>query len=174
MGPIQMDNSVNTNTDNLDFSAKLAGKYLTFLVGNEEYGVEIIKVQEIIHLQKITDVPSSTDYIRGIINLRGKVIPVIELRKKFKIEPIEDSIRTAIVIVNVKSGDLSTTIGIIIDDVCEVLEVLPENIEKPPSFGSNIDTDFILALCNKNGKVKILLDIDRVLTEKELESLSKI
>jgi purine-binding chemotaxis protein CheW len=151
----------------------LAGKYLTFLLGEEEYGLEILKVQEIIQMQKVTKVPKAPDFVRGVINLRGKVIPVIELRKKFGMERRDDTEKTCIIVVMIEAGDRSITMGIIIDEVKEVLDIEAGNIEETPSFGASIDTDFIMGIGKMGENVKMLLDIDRVLSLGELEVLGR-
>lgn len=153
---------------------QLAGKYLTFLLGDEEYGIEILKVQEIIQMQKVTKVPKAPDFVRGVINLRGKVIPVVELRKKFGMEPQDDTDRTCIIVVLIQAGDHPITMGIIIDEVKEVLDIASGNIEETPSFGASIETEFIMGIGKIGDNVKMLLDIDKVLSEGELTSISKI
>ena len=150
---------------------RLAGKYLTFRLAQEEYGLEILKVQEIIQLQAITRVPRTPPYVRGVINLRGKVIPVVDLRAKFGIEGAEDTERTCIIVVQIQAGDAMLVIGILIDEVREVLDIRAENIEESPSFGSSVETEFILGMGKVNGQVKILLDIDRVLNASDAISL---
>jgi purine-binding chemotaxis protein CheW len=157
-----------------DLSRQLAGKYLTFKLGEEEYGLEILKVQEIIQMQKVTRVPKAPQYVRGVINLRGKVIPVIELRKKFAMEPREDTDRTCIIVVMIESQAQSITMGIIIDEVKEVLDIGAGNIEETPSFGASVDTEFIMGMGKIGENVKMLLDIDRVLSVSELQSLSSM
>lgn len=153
---------------------RLAGKYLTFRLADEEYGLEILKVQEIIRMQAVTRVPRTPDYVRGVINLRGKVIPVVELRKKFSFMPCDDTEKTCIIVVQISSSDLSVVMGIIIDEVREVLDIASENIEETPSFGASINTDFILGMGKMNGDVKILLDIDKVLSIKEINDIQSI
>lgn len=150
---------------------RLAGKYLTFRLGEEEYGLEILKVQEIIQLQSITRIPRTPSCVRGVINLRGKVIPVVDLRAKFELGATEDTERTCIIVVQISSGDSLLVIGILIDEVREVLDIRAESIEESPDFGSSVDTEFILGMGKVNGAVKILLDIDRVLTSDDLQSL---
>lgn len=150
---------------------RLAGKYLTFRLAQEEYGLEILKVQEIIQLQAITRVPRTPPYVRGVINLRGKVIPVVDLRAKFGIEGTEDTERTCIIVVQIHAGEALLVIGILIDEVREVLDIRAENIEESPSFGSSVETEFILGMGKVNGQVKILLDIDRVLNATDAISL---
>lgn len=154
---------------------RLQGKYLTFKLAEEEYGLEILKVQEIIQMQAVTKVPRTPDYVRGVINLRGKVIPVVDLRKKFGLESFEDTGKTYIIVVQIAtSADTAIVMGIIIDEVREVLDIKAENIEETPSFGASINTDFILGMGKVNGNVKILLDIDKVLAVKEMIELQKM
>ncbi|MBD3320215.1 MAG: chemotaxis protein CheW, partial [Chitinivibrionales bacterium] len=119
---MSQQSAVDTAAEVSHIGQKLAGKYLTFKLGNEEYGLEILKVQEIIQMQKITRVPKAPDFVRGVINLRGKVIPVIELRTKFFMEPNEDTDKTCIIVVQVISKGNPVTMGIIIDEVKEVLD----------------------------------------------------
>lgn len=157
-----------------DLGINLAGKYLTFILEEEEYGVEILKVQEIIQMQKVTPVPGSPDFFRGVINLRGKVIPVVELRKKFFMKSAPDTEKTAIIVMLITNGDSSMTMGIIIDDVKEVFDVNAESIEKTPSLGGNIDTGFIMGICKYENGVKMLLDIDKAISTEEIINLSKI
>lgn len=157
-----------------DAGKRLSGKYLTFILGKEEYGLEILKVQEIIQMQKVTRVPKSPEFVRGVINLRGKVIPVIELRKKFNMPLREDTDRTCIIVVLIESKGQSLTMGIIIDEVKEVLDIGPGEIEEPPSFGDEVHTEFIMGIGKIGESVKMLLDIDRVLTETQLDSLNVI
>jgi purine-binding chemotaxis protein CheW len=147
---------------------KLAGKYLTFKLALEEYGLEILKVQEIIQMQAITRVPRTPEYVRGVINLRGKVIPVVDLRKKFMLDICTDTEKTCIIVVQISTQDNVVVMGIIIDEVKEVLDIKADDIENTPSFGSNISTDFILGMGKVNGSVKILLDIDKILSSSEV------
>ena len=142
----------------------LEGKYLTFILNNEEYGLEILKVREIIGVMDITPVPQTPPFIKGIINLRGKVIPVVDLRLKFVMPEIEYTKETCIIVVDISNR----LMGIIVDTVSEVLDIAAKDIEPTPSLGSDIKTDFILGMGKIKGKVKILLDIDRVLTLDEL------
>lgn len=137
------------------------GKYLTFALGNEEYGVEILQVREIIGLMDITAVPQVPQYVKGVINLRGKVIPVVDLRLKFQMPEVEYTKETCIIVLNVKD----TMMGIIVDRVCEVLDIKQQNIEPAPNFGSRLESDFITGMGKIGDNVKILLDIEKVLTE---------
>lgn len=161
----------NASSQEGSVGARLAGKYLTFRLGDEEYGLEILKVQEIIQLQSITRIPRTPNCVRGVINLRGKVIPVVDLRAKFGLGAAEDTERTCIIVVQIHSGESLLVIGILIDEVREVLDIRAESIEEAPDFGSSVDTEFILGMGKVNGAVKILLDIDKVLTSDDLQSL---
>ena len=154
---ISADTSLNT----------LGGKYLTFRLADEEYGVAILKVLEIMGVVDITAVPRMPTFMKGVINLRGKVIPVVDLRLKFCLDELSYTEETCIIVV-----DVGNEIGIIVDTVCEVLDVAKENIEPPPSLGGAVDTSFILGMGKVGEAVKILLDIDRVLTVGELEDMA--
>jgi purine-binding chemotaxis protein CheW len=137
------------------------GKYLSFALGHEVYGLEILDVREIIGMMEITAVPKVPKYVKGIINLRGKVIPVVDLRLKFGLAELAYTQETCIIVLNVAG----TLMGIIVDRVCEVLDIAQENIEPSPDFGASIDVDFILGIGKSGGKVSMLLDIKRILTE---------
>lgn len=146
---------------------KRAGKYLTFVLSGEEYGIEILKVREIIGLMDITSVPRMPNFVDGVINLRGKVIPVIDLRTKFNIERVTKTSETCIIVVDVNGHQM----GVVVDKVSEVLDIPAQDIEDPPSLGITVDNSFILGMGKSKGRVKILLNIDRVLSQSENESL---
>jgi len=139
------------------------GKYLTFALAHEEYGLEILKVREIIGYMDITAVPQTPQHIKGVINLRGQVIPVSDLRTKFGMETAEVTEQTCIIVVEISQGDHTFSTGIVVDHVQEVLDIAGEDIEEAPQFGSSVNTDFILGMGKIGDTVKILLDIDRVL-----------
>ena len=150
-----------------------AGKYLTFSLASEQYGIPILKVKEIIAMMPITAVPQVPASVKGVINLRGKVLPVIDLRLKFGLKQVAYTERTCIIVVEIasRSGPLQT--GLIVDSVSEVIAVKGADIEDTPEFGGNLETDYILGLAKFEGGVKILLDIDRVLSSQELSLLKK-
>lgn len=152
----------------------LAGKYLTFRLESEEFAIGITKVKEIIVMQAVTKVPRTPEYIRGVINLRGKVIPVIDLRVKFGMRPIENSERTCIVVVNIENIKSSIMMGVVIDEVKEVLDIKSECIEQTPSFGTTIDTSFILGIGKVGLAVKMLLDIEKVLKTNEIDTVCEL
>ncbi len=148
------------------------GKYLTFALASEEYGLEILKVREIIGYMEITAVPQTPDHVKGVINLRGQVIPVIDLRAKFGMETAEVTEETCIIVVEIAQGKQTFSTGIVVDHVQEVLDIAGEDIEETPQFGGNVNTDFILGMGKIENTVKILLDIDKVLAGEDLSSLS--
>lgn len=139
------------------------GKYLTFKLADQEYGLEILKVREIMGLIDITAVPQMPHYMKGVINLRGKTIPTIDLRLKFGLAEAEHTEQTCIIVV-----DVGREIGILVDTVSEVLDIAGDNIDPPPVMNDGADTSFILGMGKVGDAVKILLDIDKVLTAGEL------
>jgi purine-binding chemotaxis protein CheW len=152
-------------------SDERAGKYLTFMIGKEEFGVGVLKVREIMGIQDITAVPQTPPHLKGVINLRGKVIPVIDLRLKFGLPSIDYTQRTCIIVVQVKSGSTLLLMGIVVDEVSEVIAMAAGDIEDTPDFGANVATNYILGMAKGKGKVKILLDINEVLTSQEIQGL---
>jgi len=149
----------------------LGGKYLTFKLAKEIYGLGILKVQEIIGIMSVTHVPKTPDFVRGVINLRGKVIPVIELRRKFDMDPIDDTEHTCVIVMQIDRNGTSDTMGIIVDEVSEVLDIRPDQIEPAPAFGAAVDIAFILGMGKMNEKVIMLLDVDRTLSGSEIEQI---
>ena len=151
-----------------------AGLYLTFSLSEETYALEILKVHEIIGMMAVTSVPRTPEFVRGVINLRGKVIPVVDLRLKFGMEGQEDTERTCIIVVEIGEGADTVQIGIVVDAVSEVLNIKSDDIADTPTFGSKLDTDYILGMAKIEGGVKILLDIDAVLNDQEVTLLKKV
>lgn len=146
-----------------------SGKYLTFKLADEEYGLEILKVREIIGMMDITSVPQTPDFVKGVINLRGKVIPVVDLRLKFGMEEKEITEETCVIVVEV-----GVQMGIVVDTVSEVLDIAESQIEDPPKFGAKVDTQFIRGMGKVEDDVKILLDIENVLTSTELVMVTEM
>ncbi len=151
-----------------------AGKYLAFHLGSEEFGIQVLKVREIMGLQEITAVPHTPAYTKGVINLRGKVIPVIDLRRKFGMSETEYTQRTCIIVTEVDSEAGTLLIGAIVDGVNEVLNLAPADIEDTPDFGGEVNTTGLLGMAKVKGKVKILLDIDQVMTHQDLRALGQM
>ncbi len=158
--------------DNPGTTRQLAGKYLTFKLGAEEYGLEILKVQEIIKMMEITKVPRTPDFVQGVINLRGKVISVVDLRLKFGLEPKDTTDKTCVIVVQIRAASSTLITGITVDEVSEVLDITPDQIEPAPEFGAAVDTAFILGMGKIAKKVVMLLDVDKVLCGDELARLS--
>jgi len=140
------------------------GKFLTFFLATEEYGLEILKVHEIIGMMPITRVPRTPPFIRGVINLRGKVIPVVDLRLKFGMESKEQTEETCIIVVQAQGVEM----GIIVDKVSEVLDIAAQEIDDPPYFGTDVQTDYLLGIGKSAERVRLLLDIDKVLSSQEV------
>lgn len=149
-------------------------KYLTFTLADESYGIGILKVKEIIGMMPITSVPKTPGFIKGVINLRGKVIPIIDLRVKFDMESKDYTERTCIIVVEIEAGEETVLIGIVVDSVSEVLNITAEQIEDAPDFGTQLNTDYILGLAKTDDGVKILLNIDKVLSQAEVSGLEKV
>jgi purine-binding chemotaxis protein CheW len=163
-------------TKNIDETVKSIvnreGKYLTFSLAGEEYGIGILKVKEIIGLMTITPIPQTPGYIKGVINLRGKVIPVIDLRLKFGMESIANTERTCVIVVEVSGGGRKIQMGVLVDSVSEVRNVKSVEIEDTPAFGTTLNTDYILGMAKIDETVKILLNIDLVLSDRDFQDVS--
>lgn len=163
-------NEIGVQTPNTE----LEGKYITFQLDSEEYGIPILRVREIIGMMKITSVPRTPEFVRGVVNLRGKVIPVIDLRRRFGLEFKESDDRTPIVVIEIPEDDMTVTqIGIVVDAVSEVINVISGEIEETPSFGVDVETEFILGIAKKEDGIKTLLNIDKVLTETHRQALEQ-
>jgi purine-binding chemotaxis protein CheW len=153
--------------------AEREGKYLTFTLAEEEYGIGILKIKEIIGMMPITSVPQTPEFVKGVINLRGKVIPVIDLRLRFGMGEIDYTERTCIIVVEIDSQAGTVLIGIVVDSVSEVLNVKGDDIADTPTFGTKLNTEYILGMAKMEGGVKILLDINQVLSSEEISALKK-
>ncbi len=169
-----MAESVETMDQAVRAMTVQTGKYLTFFLEEEEYGIGILKVKEIIGMMAITSVPRTPDYVKGVINLRGKVIPVIDLRSKFDMDAMEYNERTCIIVVEIDSESTTVLIGIVVDAVSEVLNIKEDEIEDTPTFGTKLDTQYILGMAKMEGGVKILLNIDKVLSNEEVAQFENV
>jgi purine-binding chemotaxis protein CheW len=168
-----MANAEETMDQAIKAMADREGKYLTFSMASEEYGIGILKIKEIIGMMSITTVPQTPEFIKGVINLRGKVIPVIDLRLRFGMTANDYTERTCIIVVEIPGLSGTVMIGIVVDSVSEVLSIKGDEIEETPTFGTKLNTDYILGMAKMEGSVKILLDIDQVLSGDELTLLSE-
>ncbi len=160
---------------NLESISGKEGKYLTFSLVGQEYGLEIVKVKEIIGVMEVTPVPQTPKYVEGVINLRGKIIPVINLRVKFGLEFQEYTERTCIIVVEIMGNSGSIFMGIVVDSVSEVLNIGLEELEETPNFGIKVDTEYIMGMAKTKDRVIILLAIDQVLNSEAMvliESMS--
>ena len=159
-----MTGNAELATHGTDAMALLAGKYLTFALSDEQYALPILKVQEIIGLMNFTHVPGTPQYLKGVINLRGKIIPVVCLRSKFELPRGEYNEKTCIIVVDVHCNGRKMNVGIVVDTVLEVLNLNASQIEPTPDYGSNLQTSFILGMGRTNdNRVLILIDIDKAL-----------
>ncbi len=169
-----MDSEISVIDQTVRAIAVKEGKYLTFTLAGEEYGIGILKVREIVGMMNITRIPQTPPYVKGVVNLRGKVIPVVDLRLKFGIEAMDYTERTCIIVVEIAGTAKDIPMGVVVDSVSEVLNIRQSDIEETPNFGTRIDTDYILGMAKTNGGVKILLDIDRVMSSAEVTVLEQV
>jgi purine-binding chemotaxis protein CheW len=154
--------------------ADRTGKYLVFQLGKEEFGIGVLQIQEIIGVQDITDVPQTPPYVKGVINLRGRVIPVVDLRLKLGLPEVEYTQRTCIIVVQLAAAAAPILMGVIVDGVAEVLNLASADIEDAPDFGSRTNMSYLLGMAKSKGKVKMLVDICQVLTRQELLGLDAL
>ena len=168
------DNTTEKASETAGTQTSVGGKYLTFSLEGEEYGLEILKVQEIMKMVDVTKMPRAPEFIRGVINLRGKVIPVVDLRLKFEMEKLENTNKTCIIVMQVVSGDSAVTMGIIVDEVSEVLDIVANEIEPAPTLGTQVDISFIQGIAKTKGSVKILLNIDKALSDKDISAVRSV
>lgn len=151
-----------------------AGKYLVFHLGREHFGIRVVNVREIMGMLDITAVPHTPHYVKGVFNLRGKVVPVIDLRLRFQMPPIEYGPRTCIIVVSLEIKDETVPMGLIVDGVSEVVNIAEGDIEAPPDFGRGLDTSYLLGIAKIRGEVRMLLDIDRALQLENCEGLLQL
>ncbi|HVJ07080.1 MAG TPA: chemotaxis protein CheW [Acidisarcina sp.] len=151
-----------------------SGKYLIFRLGNEEFGAGILHVREIMRMQEVTAVPQTPAYVKGVINLRGKVIPVMDLRSKFGMSAEEYTERTCIIVVRAHSAGVELPVGLVVDGVVEVLTLSAAEIEDAPDFGRGEAFAYLLGMAKVKGKVKILLDIEQVLSSGAMQGLESL
>ncbi len=149
----------------------LAGKYLTFHLAGESYGLPILKVQEIIRLMKITRVPKAPGFVLGVVNLRGKVIPIINMRRKFGLEAVPDTERTCIIVVQIANGGQNIVLGVVVDEVSEVMDLNSEQLSKTPPMGAGVDTEYIMGMGRLENNVVMLLDLDKAFSTQELSAM---
>ena len=151
-----------------------SGKYLTFRLAREEFAIQVLRVREIMGMQDITAVPQTPHYMKGVINLRGKIVPVIDLRSKFGFPEVEATPATCIIVVQLHSGREMLLMGLLVDAVSEVLNFAPSDIENTPDFGKGISTPYLLGIAKMKGSVKILLNIDEVLSSSDVQNMESV
>ena len=159
------------NTDIMTGGDESQQQYLTFILAGEEYGVDILRVQEIKGWDTVTQIPNTPEYIRGVINLRGTIVPIIDMRKRFGLEDLGYGPTTVVIVLKVNSDDKSRIMGIVVDGVSDVYNMPDEEIKPSPDFGSAVDTDFVKGLATVNEKMVIVLDIDHMCNSDELSNI---
>jgi purine-binding chemotaxis protein CheW len=147
-------------------------QYLTFMIRGEEYAMSILKVKEIIEYDTVTEVPKTPEWVRGVINLRGNVVPVIDLAPKFRLAPVEAGKLTCIIIAEVQCNGEATVMGVMADSVCQVIDLKPQDIEEPPTFGTRIKVDYLLGMARSGKKFCLILDTEKVLSTDDLLGLA--
>jgi purine-binding chemotaxis protein CheW len=155
--------AVQLDTDTAAAVAGTQAQYLTFVLANEEYGVDILRVQEIKGWDSATPIPNTPDYIRGVINLRGTIVPIVDLRRRFEMAMADYGPTTVVIVLKVQGADRMRIIGIVVDAVSDVCSVAEGELRPPPDFGGSVSVDFIRGLATSDGKMIILLDIDHLL-----------
>ena len=158
-----MDNKYGGKYGGLGVMEEKGRKFLTFTLVGEEYGIEILQVKEIISMMPITKVPRTPKYFKGVINLRGKVIPVVDLRLRLGMEERDYTPKTCIVVVELKRNGSSETLGVVVDSVCEVVNIKSDDTEEPPAFREMLDTRYVVGIAKTEGKMKVLLDMNKLL-----------
>lgn len=166
-----MNNTKQAAMDTKGDVSGLAGKYLTFRLNSEEFGLEIMKVREIIGYMKITPVPQAPAYVKGMINLRGAVIPIIDLRLRFDIEEAPVTDQTCIIVVEIEHNQTRFMTGLVVDNVSEVHDIEENQIETMQKLDTFFHTDFILGICKIGNSVKILLDINKIIETSNIDQL---
>jgi len=149
----------------------LDGKYLTFSLGNEDYGIPILKVREIIGMMEITHVPKTPNFIQGVVNLRGKIIPIMDLRKKFSMKTVDYTERTCIIVVEILFGSSKKQMGVVVDTVSEVVNISRNEIETTLDYGAKVEGDFLLGMGKIKDRVVMLLNIDKIISSEEMSAL---
>lgn len=149
-------------------------QYLTFVLGEESYGVDILRVQEIKGWSPVTRIPNTPEYLRGVLNLRGTIVPIIDMRMRFSMETAEYTPITVVIVVSVRSGDKERILGIVVDAVSDVLNVDAEQVKPAPDFGSTVNTEYLSGLVTVGEQMVMLLDIDKMLTESEIRGLDSV
>jgi len=161
---VELANLSNSQTDN---------EYLSFILNDEEFGIDILCVQEIRGWSNVTEIPDTPDYLKGVINLRGVIVPIVDLRLRFNLEPLEYSATTVVIVLKTSLDEKKITVGVIVDAVSDVHKVGAQEIKESPNFGSHIDSQFIEGMATIDEKIIILFDAKKLLDVEALYSLSK-
>ena len=155
-------------------TAVTSAQYLTFRIGDETYAVNVVHVQEVLELQPITRIPKAPRFMRGVINVRGSVVPVMDLRRKFELEDAEFTVDTCIVVLEIALDTEAVVLGALVDSVQEVIELQAEHIDPPPKMGTTLSTEFMKGIGKKEDEFVIILDTNRILSGSELDVVQEI
>ncbi len=172
--PLNIDSNVAHSIDGIDLQANSNEQYLTFIMAGEEYGVDILAVQEIRGWETATPLPNAPPHIKGVINLRGIIVPIVDLRQCFGMEAIEYTAITVVIVLKVETGEGSRVMGIVVDAVSDVYALAEQDMRAAPDLGSSVNTDVIKGLVNVEDKMVILLDIDKLLNLDSIPNLSEL
>lgn len=151
-----------------------ADQFLTFILAGEEYGVDILRVQEIKGWDEVTPIPNTPDYVKGVINLRGAIVPIVDLRQRFALDELEYGPTTVMIILKVRNDERERIMGIVVDAVSEVYNINGSELQPPPEFGGVIKTEFLRGLASVEEKMIIVLDIDHLLNAREMQQLGTV
>lgn len=163
----------HTNNTHNEWMPSDTEQILTFSLNNEEYGVNILQVNEIREWTNITTIPDVPNYVRGVLNLRGNIVPIIDLRIRFSIEPIDYGPTTVVILLNIRNNETENVIGIVVDSVSDTHSVSKEDIRDKPTVGGFIDIEYIQGLVNVDEYLVLLLDINKLLSEHQIEELKQ-
>lgn len=166
-----MSEFLNINNRSSEVSIEMPQQYLTFLLGDDIYGVDILRVQEVRGWTKVRTIPNTPEYVKGVLDLRGTIVPILDLRTKLSLDAVEYSPITVVIVLSIEVGDEKYVIGIVVDTVSDVLDVMKNEIKKAPNFGTKVETKFIEGMVMADAGMVVLMDIDKMLNPDELHAL---
>ena len=169
----QSTNTMSETTDGVNLERE-SSQYLTFILDNETYGVEILRVQEIKGWTPVTRIPNTPEYMQGVLNLRGTIVPIVDMRMRFDLQHVEYTPITVVIVLAVKSDSGERVIGLVVDSVSDVIDVDAQDVKETPDFGTSLNTKFINGIATSNDNMVMLLDVDKLLSVEEMSVLSKM
>ncbi len=166
-----MSEFLNINSKSAEASIEMPQQYLTFLLGEDIYGVDILRVQEVRGWTKVREIPNTPEYVKGVLDLRGTIVPILDLRARLSLKSVEYTPITVVIVLLIEVGDEQYIIGIVVDTVSDVLDVLKQDIKKAPNFGTKVETRFIEGMVMADAGMVVLMDIDKMLNPEELHAI---